>query len=57
MDWIKKIVHDYLAWLRPTSEIDFDGLSFGSKCDYCGRRILKDSQGNWFHIEPPQEDE
>lgn len=26
----------------------FDGVSFHSKCSKCGKKVLQDSQGNWF---------
>ena len=28
--------------------VDFDGASMHSKCKICNKRILQDSQGNWF---------
>ena len=43
-----KIYHDYLEWHIPTNEQRFDVLSMCSTCRFCGKRILQDSQGNWF---------
>ena len=31
-----------------SGEHTFDGCSFGSTCGKCGKRVLLDSQGNWF---------
>lgn len=28
--------------------VGFDGASMGGRCPKCGRRVLQDSQGNWF---------
>lgn len=28
--------------------VTFDGCSLGSHCSKCGKRVLQDSQGNWF---------
>ena len=39
-----------LGWHSPTEKRSFDGVSFGSRCERCDRRILKDSQGNWFSV-------
>lgn len=41
---------DILDWHSP-KEIGFNGVNFCSYCKRCGRRILQDSQGNWFSIE------
>lgn len=46
-----KIYHDYFGWHLPIGRIGFDGLSFCSRCKFCGSRILQDSQGNWFSVE------
>lgn len=37
--------HDFLGWHRP------DGSSRHTRCKYCKKDILQDSQGNWFTFE------
>ena len=37
-----------LDWHRPSNKQGFDGASFTARCVRCGKRILQDSQGNWF---------
>jgi hypothetical protein len=37
----------YLGLHKP-AEIKFDGFQESSTCEYCGKEILIDSQGNWF---------
>ena len=44
----KRLFHDKLKWHEPTDEIGYDGVSYKSTCKYCGKKILMDSQGNWF---------
>ena len=44
----RKFFHDILEWHRPDETESFDGCSFHSKCKYCGKDIMQDSQGNWF---------
>lgn len=46
--WFKRFYHDLLGWHKPTDEKEFDGCSLHSKCKYCGKEIMMDSQGNWF---------
>ena len=46
--WFKWFYHDVLGWHEPTDEKEFDGCSLNSKCKYCGKEIMQDSQGNWF---------
>lgn len=46
--WFKWFYHDILWWHKPTDEREFDGCSLHSRCKYCGREIMQDSQGNWF---------
>lgn len=48
--WFKKLYHDVMHWHQPSEKQSFDGLSFHSKCKWCGKEILQDSQGNWFDI-------
>ena len=43
------LFHDVFGWHDGNGAIPiFDGCSFVSRCSYCGRRVLLDSQGNWF---------
>lgn len=44
----KRFYHDVLGWHKPTDEREFDGCSPHSRCKYCGKEIMRDSQGNWF---------
>jgi len=37
-----------MGWhLAPVSQ-GFDGCSFNGKCPRCRKKVLQDSQGNWF---------
>ena len=40
--------HDILEWHEPDQSIIYKGLNTHSKCKYCGKHIMQDSQGNWF---------
>ena len=46
----KWFFHDILGWHEPDPEegIDIRGINIHAKCKYCGKDIIKDSQGNWF---------
>ena len=44
----KFFYHNLLGWHKPIEEECYDGISFTSKCKYCGEEIMQDSQGNWF---------
>jgi hypothetical protein len=54
--WLEKLriridhwMCDTMDWHRPHSmDVGFDGASAHSNCKYCGRKVLQDSQGNWF---------
>lgn len=48
--WIQiSFLHDFLKWHKPErAKISYDGCSFESVCKICGKKILQDSQGNWF---------
>lgn len=46
--WNKKFFHDIMGWHEPTKNITFNGVSYCSHCKYCKKRIMQDSQGNWF---------
>lgn len=51
MSKIGKFLCKWLGWHVPDNRnITFDGCSMGSRCLYCKKRILQDSQGNWFLI-------
>lgn len=40
--------HGILGWHKPDDKVSFNGCSFCSTCQFCGKRIMQDSQGNWF---------
>ena len=46
--WFKKFYHDILHWHEPDQSIIYKRLNTHSKCKYCGKHIMQDSQGNWF---------
>ena len=46
--WNKKFFHDVMGWHEPTKNITFNGVSYCIRCKYCKKRIMQDSQGNWF---------
>lgn len=46
--YFKRFYHDILEWHEPTDECWWDGCTVHSKCKYCGKEIMRDSQGNWF---------
>ena len=47
--FLKFFYHDLLGWHRPDDSTQtFDGISERAICKYCGKVILRDSQGNWF---------
>jgi hypothetical protein len=39
-----------LGWHKRPKEIGFDGLSYVGQCPKCSRKVLQDSQGNWFSV-------
>lgn len=45
---IRKWLHDKLEWHDGGRVQGFDGASFYGRCSMCGKRVLQDSQGNWF---------
>lgn len=49
MNFIQRFLHNVLGWPKATT-VTFDGFQLGSCCKWCGLRMLKDSQGNWFHV-------
>ena len=43
------LFHDIMGWHEPDdSSYYFDGCSVHSRCRYCKKEIMQDSQGNWF---------
>lgn len=46
--WNKKFFHDTMGWHEPIKNITFNGVCYCSRCKYCKKRIMQDSQGNWF---------
>lgn len=43
--------HDKLGWHQPIKDTRYEGVHEVSFCKYCGKKIRKDSQGNWFLFE------
>ncbi len=39
-----------MGWHRPGKVRGFDGCSATAVCKRCERRVLQDSQGNWFAV-------
>ena len=48
---MRTIFHDWLDWHFRVKVLGFDGCSAVGRCLDCGRRVLMDSQGNWFGVE------
>lgn len=46
----KHLCHDILGWHEPDKSVKqtYDGCNYHSKCRFCGKDIMQDSQGNWF---------
>ena len=45
----KRFYHDKLGWHMPKKEeTKIEGYTETSICKHCDKRIMKDSQGNWF---------
>ena len=45
----RKVCHDGLGWHSPGANARrAAGINTRSTCRYCGKSILRDSQGNWF---------
>ena len=42
------LFHDIMSWHYPDDSSSFDGCSVHSRCRYCKKEIMQDSQGNWF---------
>ena len=51
MSVLGKLTHDLLGWHQPIKGSEYlphMDISLHAICKYCGKRILQDSQGNWF---------
>lgn len=48
MKWYEKVLCLYLGWHKPKVDIEIAGINLVSKCKRCGKRVMLDSQGNWF---------
>lgn len=51
LQWWRKIKCERLGWHSAPTVLRFNPASlsgFDGPCPYCGRRVLMDSQGNWF---------
>lgn len=47
--FFKFFYHDFLWWHTPDDSPQWsDGCSEHATCKYCGKDIMRDSQGNWF---------
>ena len=45
----KWFYHDILEWHQPTEiHVPYMGITFESRCKHCGKKIMRDSQGNWY---------
>jgi hypothetical protein len=49
-DYFQCNILDWHKVSFPNPKTYFDGVSFHGKCERCGRRCMRDSQGNWFSI-------
>jgi len=41
---------DIMGWHKAPLRQGFDGASLNGRCPRCGKRVLRDSQGNWFSV-------
>ena len=48
--WNKWLFHNILGWHKPIKEKTLNGINIISKCKYCGKEIIQDSQCNWFEV-------
>ena len=39
---------DKMGWHLKPESLEFDGCSYVGICPRCGKKVLQDSQGNWF---------
>ena len=47
-DWLPKWFCDHMGWHKTPEEVDFDGCSLGGTCPRCKRKVLSDSNGDYF---------
>lgn len=48
----KMFYHDGLDWHVPINDSKhYRGINHCAICKHCGKRIMQDSQGNWFSID------
>ena len=40
---------DVMGWHRMPKNVGFDGCSHAGVCPRCGKEVLQDSNGDWFH--------
>lgn len=52
---MRDFIHNVMDYHVPDNHVDFDGASMHSKCKICNKRILQDSQGNWFSFTDDKE--
>lgn len=43
-----KLGHRVFGWHYVNGNIGFNGCSLTGTCSGCGKKVLQDSQGNWF---------
>ena len=47
--FLKTFYHGMLGWHTPDDSEQYHvGCSQHARCKYCGKDIMRDSQGNWF---------
>lgn len=49
----RRIFHDLMGWHLPKEDemAEFDGSFSRTYCKFCDKRIIQDSQGNWFTLD------
>jgi len=48
--WWRHFRCDIMGWHYEPAAKGFDGVSLNGRCPNCKRRVLCDSQGNWFSV-------
>jgi len=49
--YLPKWFCDHMGWHLAPNNQNFDGCSFEGVCPRCKKKVLQDSQGNWFKYE------